>query len=261
MVVVLSRFRVANGREADVARAFQERPRAVEQVPGFLWLEVFVDRADPALFYLMTRWTDLESFERWHGSDAHRQSHALIPKGLKLDPSFTQRYDLTRLDGTLGPALAEAVADSTLLFAAHAGGSTELHLFLLAPDGTILTCNAAAHRHLAPGGYIDGARLTDYMPAPDAARLQGLLAEPGRRDTPVRLHFAAVNCAPFSLECWVHVHPRGATLLGEPTYRRDQQLQDELMAINQELAVLSRERSREIRSERFAREAAEKLNR
>ena len=46
MVVALSRFKVANGLEADVARAFRERPRAVEQTPGFLWLEVFVDGRD-----------------------------------------------------------------------------------------------------------------------------------------------------------------------------------------------------------------------
>jgi hypothetical protein len=39
--------------------------------------------------------------------------------------------------------------------------------------------------------------------------------------------------------------------------RHDQQLQDELMAINQELAVLSRERSREVRDERHGRQAAE----
>jgi signal transduction histidine kinase len=38
-------------------------------------------------------------------------------------------------------------------------------------------------------------------------------------------------------------------------------MQNELMAINQELAVLSRERSRELRDERYEREAAEKMNR
>ena len=72
MVVALSRFKVANGLEADVARAFRERPRAVEHTPGFLWLEVFVDGRDASIFYLVTRWTDIESFETWHGSAAHR---------------------------------------------------------------------------------------------------------------------------------------------------------------------------------------------
>ena len=55
MVVVLSRFRVANGLVAEVAHAFRERPRAVEQTPGFLWLEVLTDADDPTVFYLLTR--------------------------------------------------------------------------------------------------------------------------------------------------------------------------------------------------------------
>lgn len=261
MVVVLSRFRVANGMQADVARAFQERPRAVEHVPGFLWLEVFVDSADPALFYLLTRWTDLQAFEEWHGSPAHRDSHALIPKGLKLDPTWTQMYHLVRVDGTTGPPLTEAVADATLLFGAYAAHSTDVHFLVIDADGTIRACNPSACRHLEPGGLLEGKSLLQYMPEADAARLRGLLATPGRRDLPVRLNFAAVNHVPVTLECWVDVRPQGTTLLGQPAFRRDQQLQDELMAINQELAVLSRERSREVRDERYGREAAEKLNR
>jgi two-component system CheB/CheR fusion protein len=77
----------------------------------------------------------------------------------------------------------------------------------------------------------------------------------------VQLNFAALNRVPFTLECWIDVQPDRATVLSQPTFRRDQQMQNELMAINQELAVLSRERSRELRDERYEREAAEKLNR
>jgi signal transduction histidine kinase/heme-degrading monooxygenase HmoA len=261
MVVVLSRFRVANHMEADVAQAFRERPRTVEHVPGFLWLEVFVDSADATLFYLLTRWTDLHSFEQWHSSPAHRDSHALIPKGLKLDPTWTQIDQLVRIEGVSGPPVAEAVADAALLMGAYAAGSTEMHLFVLAPDGTIRACNTAACSHLGDGGSLDGKSLMQYMPEADAARLRALLDRPGRQESPIHLNFAAVNRVPFTLECWVDVHPDGAMLLGEPTFRRDQQLQEELMAINQELAVLSRERSREVRSERYGREAAERVNR
>ena len=261
MVVVVSRFRVANDMEAQVAQAFRERPRAVEHVPGFLWLEVFVDSADPTLFYLMTRWTDLKSFEQWHSSPAHRDSHALIPKGLKLDATWTQIDRLVRLEGVSGPPVTEAVADAALLMGAYAAGSTEMHVFLLAPDGTIRACNTAACSHLEAGASLDGKSLMRYMPEADAARLRALLQSPGRQESPVHLNFGAVNRVPFTLECWVDVHPDGAMLLGEPTFRRDQQLQEELMAINQELAALSRERSREVRSERHGRETAERLNR
>ena len=104
MTVVLSRFRVANGMDADVRQAFRQRPRAVEQAPGFLWLEVLTDADDPAAFYLLTRWTDRDSYETWHRSPAHRESHALIPKGLKLDPEWTKVYTLDRIDGKIGRA-------------------------------------------------------------------------------------------------------------------------------------------------------------
>src|SRR5213592_3364250 len=82
MIVALSRFRVANNLEQDVRDAFLRRPGLVDNVPGFIGLEVFTDMADPATFYLLTRWTDVESFHRWHSSPAHANSHAGIPKGL-----------------------------------------------------------------------------------------------------------------------------------------------------------------------------------
>ena len=260
MVVVLSRFRVANAMEPDVARAFRERPRAVEDVPGFLWLEVFVDRADPAVFYLLTRWADLESFERWHTSPAHRDSHALIPKGLKLDPSWTSVSRLDRLEGVTGPPLAEAIADAPLLVASYATAASTVYLFVVDRDARIRTCNPAACASLAGGAPLDHQLLTDYMTEPDAARLRDLLAAGGGQMA-LRLNFAAPRSVPFTLDCWIGVHTDGATLVGQPVFRREQQLQDELMAINQELAVLSRERSRQARDERSGREAAERLNR
>lgn len=90
MVIVLSTFRVANGLEPEVRRAFLDRPHLVDAAPGFLGLETFVDAGDAALFYLVTRWTDFESFDRWHRSASHRDGHRFIPKGLKLDPAFTK---------------------------------------------------------------------------------------------------------------------------------------------------------------------------
>jgi heme oxygenase (mycobilin-producing) len=95
MIVALSRFKVANGMEASVARAFLNRPRLVEDTEGFLGLEVFTDRSDATVFYLSTRWTSESAFRQWHSSEAHHASHRGIPKGLKLDAAVTQ---LTVLD-------------------------------------------------------------------------------------------------------------------------------------------------------------------
>ena len=43
VILVLSRFKVANGLEDSVARAFMDRPRMVEHAEGFLGREVFTD--------------------------------------------------------------------------------------------------------------------------------------------------------------------------------------------------------------------------
>jgi heme-degrading monooxygenase HmoA len=90
VILALSRFKVANGLENDVARAFLNRPRLVEQAEGFLGMEVFTDSKDASVFYLSTRWTTESAFRQWHASEAHHASHKGIPKGLKLDAAFTQ---------------------------------------------------------------------------------------------------------------------------------------------------------------------------
>jgi heme-degrading monooxygenase HmoA len=90
MIIAMSRFRVIDRREQDVRQAFLNRPRLVDDQPGFLGLEVFQDQADCAIFYLVTRWADVSSFRTWHSSAAHHRSHELMPKGLKLDSAFTE---------------------------------------------------------------------------------------------------------------------------------------------------------------------------
>jgi heme-degrading monooxygenase HmoA len=99
MILALSRFKVANGLENSVAEAFRNRPRLVEQSDGFLGLEVFTDSGDASVFYLSTRWASESAFRQWHSSEAHHASHKGIPKGLKLDASFTQLVILERLCG------------------------------------------------------------------------------------------------------------------------------------------------------------------
>ena len=89
MVTVISRFRVRNGLEEEVRRAFLDRPRLVEKAAGFCGLDVLTDAATPSVFLLLTRWTDESSFRAWHRSEAHHQSHAMMPQGLKLDATFT----------------------------------------------------------------------------------------------------------------------------------------------------------------------------
>lgn len=88
--MALSRFTVVNGMEAEVRRAFVERPRLVEGAEGFVRLEVLSPLDDPREFWLLTWWTDQASFESWHRGHLHHESHKGIPKGLKLDPKSTR---------------------------------------------------------------------------------------------------------------------------------------------------------------------------
>ena len=88
--VSVSRFRVRNGMEADVAEAFRARPHLVDDAPGFVRMDVLSPAEDRSEFWLVTYWTDEESFRAWHHGHTFRESHAAIPKGLKLDAAATE---------------------------------------------------------------------------------------------------------------------------------------------------------------------------
>jgi heme-degrading monooxygenase HmoA len=85
-VGVLSRFVVANDLDADVKRAFILRPHLVDGAAGFIRMDVLSPEDMPNEIWLMTYWVDLASYRTWHKSHAYHESHAGIPKGLKLVP-------------------------------------------------------------------------------------------------------------------------------------------------------------------------------
>jgi heme-degrading monooxygenase HmoA len=89
MVLVLSKFKVANGMTPEVKQAFLNRPHQVEGAAGFIRLDVVSPQDQPDEIWLLTYWSDLASYEHWHKSAAHHESHRGIPRGLKLDPSST----------------------------------------------------------------------------------------------------------------------------------------------------------------------------
>lgn len=91
--VALSRFTVVNGMTAEVRQAFVDRPHLVDSAPGFVRMEVLTPKDAPDEFWLLTWWTDEESFHTWHRSHLHHEAHRGIPKGLRLDPKATRlRY-------------------------------------------------------------------------------------------------------------------------------------------------------------------------
>ena len=88
--LALSKFKVRNGMEAEVRDAFLRRPHLVDEAEGFVRMDVVSPTADEAEFWLLTWWQDEASFREWHHSHLYRESHAGIPKGLKLVPEATE---------------------------------------------------------------------------------------------------------------------------------------------------------------------------
>lgn len=91
--VALSRFVVANDMTEEVKRAFVERPHLVDEAPGYMRMEVLSPLDCPDEIWLVTYWSDEQSFRAWHHSHLYHESHGRIPKGLKLVPRSAQlRY-------------------------------------------------------------------------------------------------------------------------------------------------------------------------
>ena len=135
MILAMSRFKVANGMEGAVAEAVANRPGLVDEWVGFLGLETFTDITNPSVFHLMTRWTDRASFHAWHHSADHRASHRGMPKGLRLDPSYTELVELERVPRP-GALDATGVSDASAALAAYFERSRVVHLLRCDAKGT-----------------------------------------------------------------------------------------------------------------------------
>ncbi len=247
MVLVISRFRVVNAKEEEVRRAFLNRPRLVENAPGFLDLEVLTENADPSCFYLLTRWSDVEAFKAWHISEAHRQSHQGIPPGLKLDPSFTRVFTLCPVVEGGADESATRFAWTPPTLAALLESSRNIPYLHITSQGDISKCNPATLLHLQVAAVqVIGRKIWNFLTAPDAEWLQRCLArlQPGQIEKHL-LNFVDAEASPYSLECTVSAGPEGFSLLGEPVVEGERQLNNELLQLNNEIAVLVRETVRQ----------------
>ena len=247
MILGMSRFRVANGLEREVKEAFLNRPHLVDHVPGFLGMETFTEDKDPTAFYLLTRWTDAASFRSWHSSPAHHQSHRGIPKGLKLDPTFTKVVVLDRLSDAQAPAsMREHVDDAGELITQALIGSEMLHFLVCTPEGVITVCTPALAGALGTScDELIGTSLWKFLAEADATALQSRIAEgrraPGER---IALTLQTPGCTRYALSCWVDVHPTHFAILGALPPNQPTEDSDALYALNNDLAVLARENAR-----------------
>ncbi|AKD04915.1 antibiotic biosynthesis monooxygenase [Pontibacter korlensis] len=89
MFIAVSTFTIANDMAPEVREAFINRPHFVDSAQGFVKLQVLIPQDNPDQIYLMTYWEDEDSYKTWYKNHM-KESHAGIPKGLKLVPNSTK---------------------------------------------------------------------------------------------------------------------------------------------------------------------------
>jgi signal transduction histidine kinase/heme-degrading monooxygenase HmoA len=259
MILAISRFKVSNGMEAEVRAAFLSRPGFVDSARGFLGMETYNAKNDASIFYLVTRWSDQDSFHAWHHSQSHHESHRFIPKGLKLDGSYTQVIELERIEpDPTQRSLDDRVFDGAPLLARFIKQSEGVHFMATAPDGKLLRVNhAVARRTRRPLEELEGSSIFAHLTESDRETVRARMEQGERRlDEVTTLNFVDRDHAPYSLSCKVDVMPEGLLIIGEAPARKDEALQTELLELNNELATLSREN---VRKKRELEQALTKL--
>jgi two-component system NtrC family sensor kinase len=245
VILAVSRFRVLDGREGAIREAFAGRPHLVDGERGFLGMEVFTNRKDPALFYLVTRWTDPGSFQDWHAGPRHHASHQGMPRPLRLDPAFTELLELERI-AEHGPALNSIVADEAPLLARFLDGSLAVGVLVVGIDGSVQACNRAVADFLKlPAAELVGTSLWDRLAADDQVSLRARVERGERPREPFLLNFVDAAGSVLTLECHLDVWPAGFLLVGEAPSQRDAGIPEEMMQLNNELASLQRESARQ----------------
>jgi signal transduction histidine kinase len=134
----------------------------------------------------------------------------------------------------------EAVADSTPLLSAFLRGADAVYFMVASADGHIRVVNRALAKRLGRDeAALVGASIRDHLGARDHAILSATGARPER----VRLNFYDARGEPFTVAGQVDPRPDGFTLLAEPTLSDDRRAQAELVRLNNEWAVIARERA------------------
>jgi diguanylate cyclase (GGDEF)-like protein len=251
--------------EEDVRKAFLHRPCLVESAPGFRGLEVLTDAADPALFLLMTRWTDEASFRAWHGSEAHHESHKLIPRGLKLDASFTSVIVGNNIQASNGvESVRDAIEGQSGPLGQWLMESEAIFVLLLAPDGSIHARNRAAERifsSLDPATN-PGQKIWDYLVSSDAGHLRQRLSDSGDlHDGSFLLNLTDGEQSPITWEAGL-IHCGGSILLlGTQEHQQDSHFHTEIIKLTNDLSTMMREAARKNRELQEANATIERLAR
>ena len=247
MILVESRFRVANDMHDSVRTAFLQRPGLVDDVSGFLGMDVYQASGDASVFHLVTRWTDRGAYDAWHRSDAHHESHAFIPRGLKLDAAFTKLTVMERIES---PSMASMLSDSAPVLGAWLVAASTTYAMTLDEAAQSCIVNAALAERLGIPETAEPVSIASLLANDEAAMLPARVnarRAAGTRGTgdAFLLNFVSVSHSTFTLRCRMDVQPTYALMLAEEADRGEDRLRDELMRANNHLATLARERERQ----------------
>lgn len=246
MILAISRFRIANEMQHEVEEAFLNRPHLVDTVPGFIGLEVFTNRADSSAVYLITRWTDVNSFHSWHSSPAHRISHQGIPKGLKLDPSQTELLFLQRI-AEASASMGGTVLDWPEMLSHFIAGSQLVCYFVADRAGIIQVCSAGFASALQMAREeVTGASLFSFMTEHSRTAIMVLIESRAREPrSTTMLGFRSPSGRYFTLECQLDVQPAAFAVIGSVSKElQTQPYMETLEDLNNRLAVEIRESAR-----------------
>jgi diguanylate cyclase (GGDEF)-like protein len=243
-----------------VAEAFAHRVGLVDREPGFLGLEVYTDAKDEALFYLVTRWTDAASFDAWHHSEAHRQSHRGMPRGIKLDKAQTQLFVMNRIaSGARAGGLEPVIADAAPFIAEFLHGAKSVFVVVASADGAIQSWNPVAAGLIGTGkADPHGVSLWKCLEDEEAERLRHRVASAERR--PQERFALKLRGAAQAFECTLDLRPGGFLLLGERVAGAHDATLDDLTRINNEVVEISRESARKGQALARAHAALEEKN-
>jgi len=232
LITVISWFRVANQLSAAVAQAFRERPHLVENAKGFVGIEILRDAADPSIFCLFTRWDDLPSYQSWHSSPAHHESHRGIPKGLKLDPAYTKIEILN--DDDAGEQGRQGIRE-------FLSGSQHVYQIHLDQSDTIRSCSPGLCIALGlDTKSMVGTNICDFLVESDVLPFRERLKN-GAGNEEFILNFALGNLTPISVRARLFAGQRGSILVAEKDTAEETDVNTKFVDLNNELALLTRD--------------------
>ena len=81
MIVVMNRIPVAEGREQEFESSFTGGKSAVNQMPGFIEMQV-LRPSEGHTYLVVTRWASREDFQNWIQSEAFVAAHQQQSPGL-----------------------------------------------------------------------------------------------------------------------------------------------------------------------------------